>query len=78
MNMGNQIVFGGSIDRDVFEAEVLDKTSVEEILQALADICEAKASHIRENWQDTLLEASWLKMGNRLNTLSGKAHIFKL
>jgi hypothetical protein len=47
----NQIV-------DAIES-IVDRNSVRYVLEALAEVCSAKADHIRENWQDESLAKAW-------------------
>lgn len=51
---------------DQLEA-VIDKHSLEAVLNALTDICGAKAEHIRSNYQDSVTARPWEAMGGRLN-----------
>lgn len=39
--------------------QLIDKASLSTVLFALADICDEKANHIRENWQDNGLAKLW-------------------
>lgn len=52
---------------DVIEP-IIDKHSIDEVLDTIELICYEKAMHIRENWQDEKLAASWDTMGNKINT----------
>lgn len=51
--------------RDAIEA-MIDKTSVHELLQAIAQICYAKADHIRDNWQDEVTAKCWERDAHRV------------
>lgn len=43
---------------DLVEA-MIDKSTLQDVLQLVAEIASAKADHIRENWQDENAAASW-------------------
>lgn len=38
---------------------IIDRASVEAVLLALAEVCEAKSGHVAENWQDEALSRRW-------------------
>lgn len=40
---------------------MIDATSLSIVLEAIAEVCSAKADHIRENWADTALAMDWDK-----------------
>ncbi len=55
---------------------IVDATSLENVTAALAGIADAKADHIRINWQDKLLAREWdkasailLRAANRINSI---------
>lgn len=55
--------------QQMFEMEIetlIDKYSVSGILNAMANVCYAKAEHIRENWQDNDLAKDWEKRGSKI------------
>lgn len=39
--------------------EMIDKSSVKRVVGLVAEVCELKAQHIRENWQDMGLARAW-------------------
>lgn len=41
--------------------DILDKTSLENVLEILAEIASEKADHLATNWQDTIGEDIWNK-----------------
>jgi hypothetical protein len=41
---------------------LIDKHGLPFVLEELAKVCEAKADHIRTNWQDNNLSAAWTKL----------------
>lgn len=41
--------------------ELIDANSVKDVLDAVVRICEAKAEHLRENWQDQNMAKVWTK-----------------
>ena len=46
--------------------DILDKSSMRNVLDALGEICYEKAEHIRINWQDEPLAKLWDKQGGKL------------
>lgn len=52
-------------NRDLTDAEkqqlemLLDATSLNAVMQALSEVCGAKAEHIESNWQDKPLARDW-------------------
>jgi hypothetical protein len=53
-----------------FKAELeqrIDSKGLNSILMQLVEICEEKAAHCAENWQDNILEACWTKTANKLD-----------
>ena len=57
---------------------LMDSSSVGAMLTAMADICEEKADHIRENWQDKPLSECWDEAASSLRVLAGKSVILNL
>jgi hypothetical protein len=43
------------------------------VLQQISEICDAKAEHIAENWQDTILAKRWATLEGALGVASTKA-----
>ena len=39
--------------------KIVDQTNVMAVLEMLVEVCELKAEHIRENWQDEGLAKRW-------------------
>lgn len=39
---------------------LVDKYSIETVIEALSQICSAKAEHIATNWQDAHLAKRWM------------------
>ena len=48
---------------------LIDKSSVKTVLEAITDICNAKAGHIRSNWQDEPLARSWEREANTIDRI---------
>ena len=44
--------------QDALEA-LVDRWGLSGVLALLADVCNAKAEHVRENWQDESTAKSW-------------------
>lgn len=51
---------------------LIDKHNLDEVVQALADICFAKAEHLQANWQDAATAKTWNRAGKALDTASTK------
>jgi UDP-N-acetylglucosamine enolpyruvyl transferase len=47
----------------------IDAASVDAALDVLADICHAKAQHVRENWQDETSAREWAKLARRVEKI---------
>lgn len=57
-------------EQEGYELEtMLDSTSLETVLEALAVICTDKGSHLRSNWQDVPSARQWEAAANRLMEL---------
>ena len=39
--------------------QLIDNNDIDSVLDAMADICHAKAEHVRENWQDKGTAKFW-------------------
>ena len=53
--------------QDQLEIEFIDKEGLSSTLEAIADICLAKAEHIKENWQDHNTARAWESIYNKMN-----------
>jgi hypothetical protein len=58
----------------VFDAVALeamvDHHGLSGVLTMLSDICNEKAEHIRDNWQDKVFAKAWDRYGRRIEALS--------
>lgn len=45
---------------------LIDQISLSTVLEALADICQAKGDHVRSNWQDTQTAKVWYATARKL------------
>jgi hypothetical protein len=52
--------------------ELVDSTSVSDVLQMLSEIYFEKSEHIRDNWQDEPLARIWERAGNRIAAFHAK------
>lgn len=43
-------------------------TGVSNVLDTLVEVCNAKANHLRENWQDPTSAKPWDRCGDRVST----------
>lgn len=55
--------------------KLVDARSMASVLQTLAEIAEAKAEHVRTNWQDKTLAKEWDKIGRRVSKLAFETHL---
>jgi hypothetical protein len=51
---------------------IIDRSSVREVLNAIGVICQEKAAHIAENWQDEALSMKWDRAGEKIRDFAGK------
>ena len=52
--------------------EFVDTTSVKRVLLALSSICDGKAAHISQNWQDMPLAKTWMKVSKQIQKLADR------
>ena len=45
---------------------LIDRYDIDQVLEAISDICHMKADHIEHHWQDAKLANAWSAMGRRL------------
>lgn len=57
-------------DLDALEV-LVDRYGLTRTLEALAEICEEKACHVAENWQDEKLATQWDKAADAIDTFTG-------
>jgi hypothetical protein len=53
--------------------QIIDSKGLPYVLDKLAEICQEKANHIRENWQDNKLGLEWDKIAWSIQQVSQKA-----
>jgi hypothetical protein len=51
---------------------LLDRHPIDELVAALAEVCDLKASHVLENWQDKHLAKLWQRNAIALNQVQAK------
>ncbi len=56
-------------DKDDLE-QILDRTGVRGLFEALAEIANEKESHVEESWQDRALARRWGKLRGRFEKLA--------
>lgn len=56
---------------DALEA-MIDKIGLNAVVETLAEVCSAKADHIRTNWQDEPLAKGWDRRAARLINVAVK------
>jgi len=49
--------------------EMIDQSSLNDLLEMLAEVCHEKADHLRSNWQDEAAARDWERLGNRVSKL---------
>jgi hypothetical protein len=61
-------------DEAVELERMVDVTSVAAVLEALGNICDEKANHLREAWQDHGAAKTWEKDAARIQVLARKVY----
>lgn len=56
-------------DRDDLE-QILDRTGMRGLFEALAEIAGEKESHVQEAWQDAALAKRWSRLAVKLDKLA--------
>ena len=49
---------------------LVDRNTLSVVLQALANVCDAKADHVEANWQDKALARNWTRMAKHFDRIS--------
>jgi histidinol-phosphate/aromatic aminotransferase/cobyric acid decarboxylase-like protein len=52
--------------------EMIDKHGLSYVVDLVAEVCIAKADHVRETWQDRVLERTWNRNAEKLLNVSVK------
>ena len=52
--------------------QLIDTNGLSVVLNTLADICNLKAQHIEEAWQDRELARAWIRAALAIGTVSNK------
>ena len=59
------------VDKQIEEIEhILDQTSLDAVIDALATVCWEKADHLRSNWQDDMSAKVWERKAKALAKLA--------
>lgn len=45
---------------------MIDSSTLNGVLSALVDVCNEKAQHIEENWQDSVTSKPWMRLGRSI------------
>ena len=53
---------------------LVDENGLDNVIDALADVCGLKADHIRSNWQDLETAKAWDRAGYAVNSSLGVVH----
>lgn len=51
---------------------LIDSTSLAEVLEAISQVCYEKELHIEENWQDPATAKNWKHAGLKISNISDK------
>ncbi len=65
---------GNRVDLDALEA-MIDATSVSAVLEALAEVCSLKATHIAEAWGDYETATNWECAATSIDRVAAKISI---
>lgn len=58
--------------RDLIELELMiDRNTIDKVLDALVRICSEKADHIEENYSDVPLAERWRAIAKRIDAVEG-------
>lgn len=49
--------------------KIVDEYTIEQTIEALAEVCFLKSEHLKTNWQDEYSSELWEKIGNKLNNI---------
>lgn len=60
--------------KDALE-QIVDRTSLRDVVELLAVICEEKADHIVAHWQDQLTAKAWLRSAKALDRSAAKVEV---
>lgn len=71
-DVGRNAAHDCRIMRDMLEG-MIDSGSLEVVLRELATVCDGKADHLIESWQDGAAAMPWLQMRDILNRASSQA-----
>ena len=55
--------------------QLVDKYSVGQVLVMLEEICQGKAEHIEESWQDLSLAKGWDKAAGTLDRVAARMEV---
>lgn len=62
-------------DDDAIALEAMvDRNSIRDVVNALAEICSAKAEHLRANWQDTAGARAWERWALALDNVVSRKY----
>ena len=56
--------------------DIMDKSSLEKVLESLANICYEKAEHLRENWQDYTAAKIWDKAAHVVDRAAANVPVY--
>lgn len=59
----------GRDDKDDLE-QILDRTGVRGLFEALAEIASEKESHVQEAWQDSAIAKRWSRLSAKFDKLA--------
>jgi hypothetical protein len=66
------------MDRTKISSELetlIDRSSLQCVLTLLAETCQEKSTHIRDNWQDHDLADYWAALGSRIDRIANTCKV---
>jgi hypothetical protein len=55
--------------------DMVDRVGLANVLYALASICNAKANHIEEGWQDQITAKAWVRDARKLDRWAAQVEV---
>ena len=64
--------------RELAVEEMIDAAGISNVIDAVAQVCFAKAEHLKGNWQDPDGSRAWRVVAKRVDTLAGSEAVINL
>lgn len=55
--------------------ELIDRTSLTEVLRMIEEICYGKAEHVMVNWQDKNLSRAWTRAAAEMDKVASRVNL---